>query len=95
MATKIKDTPVLTGKDAERFMEKARNPPKHSPPEIERMKSSYQKIKNLSYASLLGQFRQSNDYKRSEKAMKDAGMKHPYIDNILTSAFDKGYNAKS
>ena len=44
MATKVKDTPVLTGKDAARFNRMMSNSVKLSAREIERIMTNYRKI---------------------------------------------------
>lgn len=45
MALPIKDTPVLTGKDAERFLKNISNPKPVSKEEYERAKAIYNKLK--------------------------------------------------
>jgi len=47
MARLIKETPILTGKDVERFIYNMNNPKKVSKEEIERLKESYLKFKNM------------------------------------------------
>ena len=39
-------------------------------------------------------YKASPEHKRSEGAMLEKGMKQPYIDNILQSAFECGWNNK-
>lgn len=47
MALPIKDTPVLYGEDARRFLEAIKNPKKASLEEITRMKADYEKMKKI------------------------------------------------
>lgn len=47
MATPIKETPILYGEDARRFLEAIKNPKKASPEEIARIKASYEIFKKL------------------------------------------------
>jgi hypothetical protein len=49
MATPIKDTPILRGKDAKRFMEAANNPKKVSKEELERIRKSAAKFKRINF----------------------------------------------
>ena len=37
-------------------------------------------------------YKKSPDYKRSSNALKKRGIKQPYRDNILQSAFAEGWN---
>jgi len=46
------------------------------------------------YSIAWDKYFQSSEYYHSEQAMKKAGMKRPYINNILKSAFADGWNAK-
>jgi hypothetical protein len=48
MATKIRETPILYGKDAKRFLEAIANPKKISKEELERIKKNYEEIKGIS-----------------------------------------------
>ena len=45
MARPITETPVLAGEDAIRFLERAKNPPKATPEEIQAVRDAYKKIK--------------------------------------------------
>ena len=47
MARPITETPVLTGQDAIRFLERAKNPPKATPEEKQAVKDAYKKIKSM------------------------------------------------
>jgi hypothetical protein len=47
------------------------------------------------YSQALIEYKQSNDYLSSVKEMKAKGMKQPYIDNILESAFSAGFNSNA
>ena len=40
----LEDTPVITGEDAKRFMQRMRENRKASPEEVERAKANYEKI---------------------------------------------------
>ena len=48
MATPIKETPVLTGKDAERFAYAVEHPRPVSRYEVKRAKATYERIKSSS-----------------------------------------------
>lgn len=45
------------------------------------------------YAKAWNAFIDSSEYRASVDAMVAAGMKQPYVDNILRSAFEAGWNA--
>lgn len=48
MAKPIRETPILYGKEAEKFLKAIANPKKISKEELERMKENYEKIKKKS-----------------------------------------------
>ena len=48
MAKPIRETPVLTGKDAEKFILNAKNPQKVNKETFERMMANYAKINAIS-----------------------------------------------
>ncbi len=45
MARQIKDTPIITGKDADRFAKKIANPKPASPEDIRRARAIYEAVK--------------------------------------------------
>lgn len=47
MATTIKETPILTGKDARVFLERVNNPKKASTKEKQRILSNYMELKKI------------------------------------------------
>ncbi len=47
MARPIKETPVITGEDAERFLEDIKNPIPESPEEIAKAKEVYEQFKAI------------------------------------------------
>lgn len=47
MALPIRETPVLCGEDAIKFLEAISNPKKASPEEIARMKANYESFKKI------------------------------------------------
>ena len=48
MAKPIKETPVLTGRDAKKFLENIKNPIKASDAEKARIKKNYEFMKSIS-----------------------------------------------
>lgn len=48
-----------------------------------------------SYRAASEAFVNSEDYRRLIKVLQDAGIKHPYNHNIITRAFDAGFNANN
>ncbi len=52
MATKIKDTPTLVGKEVKEFLKALENPKKESKETIEKMKENYEVFKELEKSSL-------------------------------------------
>jgi hypothetical protein len=47
MARPIKETPVLTGQDAVRFLERAKNPPKATPEEIQAVRDAGKRFRAM------------------------------------------------
>jgi hypothetical protein len=46
------------------------------------------------YSMMWHSHTQTADYKLSVSEMQKAGMKHPYIENILRISFDAGYKGR-
>jgi len=46
MASKIKETPILYGKEAREFLDKIKNSTKVSKEELDRIKNNYELLKN-------------------------------------------------
>jgi len=44
------------------------------------------------YAKAWAEFKESSSYQSLVKTMQDKGFNHPYLDNILRTAFDAGWN---
>jgi hypothetical protein len=45
------------------------------------------------YSQSWTEFKEGDDYARCVKTLSGKGMVQPYIDNILRTAFDAGYNS--
>lgn len=48
---------------------------------------------NTNYRQAWNEYRKTEDYRRSSAAMLHAGIKQPYRDNILKSAFSAAWRA--
>jgi hypothetical protein len=46
-----------------------------------------------SYSRIWAEFTKGNQYASCVKTLSEKGMVQPYIDNILRTAFDAGYNS--